>query len=311
MKNPLVSITITTKNEEKNIQNCLESIKLQSYKNIETIVVDNGSTDKTKEIARKYTKKVYNKGPERSAQRNYGMIDNSQGAYVMFVDADMIFSPNLVECCVRKIENCPPRLNSRFETGKLKIKNCQLMALHIPEVVLGKNFFSQVRRFERSFYNGTVIDGARFFERTAFIKVGGFDKTMSGPEDWDIDKKINHQYTNRTNNTNNTERGEGAIGLLLADSKYKSWSLEKLIVEKGVNPREYGSVIYHNESEFNLQKYLAKKGYYSTSFDTYVKKWGADDVDVKKQLGLSYRFFGVFTENGKWKKLFSHPILTG
>ncbi len=56
-KNPLVSVTITTKNEEKNIENCLKSILEQSYKNIEIIVVDNNSTDKTKEIALKYTQK--------------------------------------------------------------------------------------------------------------------------------------------------------------------------------------------------------------------------------------------------------------
>lgn len=291
MKNPLVSVVITTKNEQKNIKNCLESIKMQSYANLEIIVVDNSSTDKTKEIAQKYTNKVFNKGPERSAQRNYGMINKSLGTYVMFVDADMIFSPTLVNDCVDYIQSH------------------NVLALHIPEVVLGKNFFSKVRRFERSFYSGTVIDGARFFQKDAFAKVHGFDETMSGPEDWDIDKKF-HQYTNHTNSTNDTTEEEKAIGLLLAEGKYKIWPLEKLIMGKGVNPREYGSVIYHNEAEFDLGKYLAKKGYYSTSFDIYIKKWGADDADIKKQLGLNYRFFGVFTENGRWLQLLTHPFLT-
>lgn len=50
---PFVSIVITTKNEEKNIDNCLKSILNQSYKNIEIIVVDNYSTNKTKEIVKK------------------------------------------------------------------------------------------------------------------------------------------------------------------------------------------------------------------------------------------------------------------
>lgn len=93
--NPLVSVVITTKNEERNIESCIKSILEQSYQNIEIIVVDNYSTDKTKEMALKYTDKVYDKGPERSAQRNYGMIDKSNGEYVMFVDADMILSPDL------------------------------------------------------------------------------------------------------------------------------------------------------------------------------------------------------------------------
>jgi glycosyltransferase involved in cell wall biosynthesis len=45
MNNPLVSVVITTKNEEKNIENCLRSINVQGYNNIEIIVVDNNSDD--------------------------------------------------------------------------------------------------------------------------------------------------------------------------------------------------------------------------------------------------------------------------
>ena len=272
-----VSVIITTKNEEKNIESCLKSIALQTYKDIEIIVVDNNSTDKTKKIAQEYTSLVFDKGPERSAQRNYGMLKKATGKYVMFVDADMIFSPGLVESCVETI----------------KRKKC--LALHIPEVVLGKNFFSKCRRFERSFYDGTVIDGARFFDKKAFEQVGGFDETMSGPEDWDIDKKI---------------KSVGEIAIV-DGKKYidKSWEMSGFVREGGVKPRGYSSVIFHNESEFNLKKYLAKKSYYANSFDGYVGKWGKDDPDIKKQLGISYRFFGVFVENGKWKKLLSHPLL--
>jgi glycosyltransferase involved in cell wall biosynthesis len=94
---PLVSLVITTRNEEKNIRNCLESIKAQSWPNIETIVVDNNSTDRTQEIAAEYTFKVYTKGPERSAQRNCGMIDQAKGEYAIYVDADMILAPTLIE----------------------------------------------------------------------------------------------------------------------------------------------------------------------------------------------------------------------
>ena len=146
MSPPLVSIIITTKNEEKNIENCLLSITEQTYPYLEVIVVDNHSSDRTREIALKFTNKFFLKGPERSAQRNYGMIKVAKGKYVMFLDADMILGPKAVETCVSMVESK------------------KWVALHIPECVLGKNYFSRVRRFERSFYNGTVIDGARFFK---------------------------------------------------------------------------------------------------------------------------------------------------
>ncbi|MBT5967990.1 MAG: glycosyltransferase [Nitrospina sp.] len=279
MTHPLVSIVITTKNEEDNIENCLISITEQTYPNIEVIVVDNNSTDKTFEIALKFTDKVFNKGLERSTQRNYGMVKIACGKYVMFLDADMILGPKATEACVSMVEN----------------EDC--VALHIPEFVLGTKYFTRVRRFERSFYNGTVVDGARFFKKSIFVEVGGFDETMSGPEDWDIDKKV---------------KQIGQIGLLPTSSEYleeNSWKNKNFIIERGVDPNEKWNSIFHNESEFDIKIYLAKKKYYSKSIDNYVAKWGAKDSDVRKQTGVWYRFFGVFLERGKWRRLLQKPLL--
>ena len=279
MTHPLVSIVITTKNEENNIENCLISITEQTYPNIEVIVVDNNSTDKTFEIALKFTDKVFNKGLERSTQRNYGMVKIACGKYVMFLDADMILGPKATEACVSMVEN----------------EDC--VALHIPEFVLGTKYFTRVRRFERSFYNGTVVDGARFFKKSIFVEVGGFDETMSGPEDWDIDKKV---------------KQIGKIGLLPTSSNYlgeNSWKNKNFIIERGVDPNEKWNSIFHNESEFDIKIYLAKKKYYSKSIDNYVAKWGPKDPDVRKQTGIWYRFFGVFLERGKWWRLLQKPLL--
>lgn len=169
---PLVSLTITTKNEEKNIGRCLTSIKKQTYPRIQIIVVDNHSGDKTKTIARKYTREVYNLGPERSSQRNFGMLKKSRGRYLMFLDADMTLSPLLIEKAVLKLE----------KEG--------LGGLYIPEVVIADSFWAKVRQFERSFYNATVIDCVRIIRKSIFVKTGGFDPLLIGSEDWDLDKKI-------------------------------------------------------------------------------------------------------------------------
>lgn len=249
---PTVSVVITTKNEGNNIKNCLLSIKEQNYKGkIEIIVVDNNSTDNTKEIAKQFTKGVFNFGPERSAQRNYG-LNKSSGKYLLYLDADMILSPEVISSSVSKLE-----------------KNANIVALYIREIVTGNNFWSQVRRYERSFYDATVIDCVRFIRKDAFVKVKGFDESMTGPEDWDFDKKIR--------------------------------SLGKTALIK--NP------IFHNEAEFNMKKYLSKKGYYAKSFAIYKQKWGENDPDLKKQFGFCYRYFGVFTENNKWKKILEFPQL--
>lgn len=273
---PLVSVIITTKNEEKNIRTCLESIKYQTWKNTEIIVVDNESDDATKAISKEYTQLVFDKGPERSAQRNYGMINIASGEFVIYIDADMLLAPKLIEACVENMN----------DTG--------VVALHISETVLGKNYFSRVRRFERKFYDGTPIDGARFFRRDIFKSVGGFDEKLfakGSGEDWDIDKEV---------------KRHGVIKLLSCHSnkdKVINWPLASFIAKRGVGFEGFYTGIYHNESEFNLIHYLKKKLYYSQGFDGYIKKWGKNDPDIKKQFGIYYRYLGVFIENDKWRMI--------
>jgi glycosyltransferase involved in cell wall biosynthesis len=278
---PLVSVIITTKNEEVNIGNCLRSIKVQAYpqEKIEIIVVDNNSTDKTKEIAQKYTKKVYNQGPERSAQRNFG-AKTAKGEWLLFPDADMILSSTVVKRGIKK---------SQSE---------KLVALYIPELILGRSFWCRVRRLERSFYDATVIDAVRLIRADIFQKTGGFDTSLTGPEDWDLDKKIRNLGKVKVLDSYNFS----LINRKLNKFNYQ----ENNLVNRLVDLSEKG-ILYHNEVNFNLKKYLTKKAYYSVNFDQYLKKWGKDDPDIKKQLGFFYRYFQVFIEKGGWKKIGHFP----
>ena len=83
-----ISIIIATKNEENNISRLLRSLKEQTFRDFETIIVDNNSSDQTKKIASKFTSKIFIHGPERSTQRNYG-LEKAIGKYILFLDADM------------------------------------------------------------------------------------------------------------------------------------------------------------------------------------------------------------------------------
>lgn len=80
----MISAVVIAKNEEKMIKTCLESIKWAD----EIIVVDNGSTDKTLEIAKKYTQKILIFNDQDFATlRNKGMSE-AKGDWVLYVDAD-------------------------------------------------------------------------------------------------------------------------------------------------------------------------------------------------------------------------------
>src|SRR5689334_8479224 len=102
-KQPKVSVIVPTYNSSATLIACLDSIKNQSYSgDIELIVVDNNSTDETKAIAKKYTDQVFNKGPERSAQVNYG-VEKAGGEYVYKVDSDFILDEDVITQCVEEV----------------------------------------------------------------------------------------------------------------------------------------------------------------------------------------------------------------
>jgi len=96
---PLVSLIIPTYNSANFIVECLESIFAQTYKNIEIIVVDDGSEDTTAEVLKKYQNCIayfyQNSSGGPAAPRNVG-IAHSHGDYLCFFDSDDIMTPDYV-----------------------------------------------------------------------------------------------------------------------------------------------------------------------------------------------------------------------
>ena len=97
---PLVSIIVPVYNMENVIGRCIDSILLQSFSDYELILINDGSTDKTKLVCDKYTNdnrvhcySTINGGV--SAARNYG-LEKARGTWIMFVDGDDYIVPNLL-----------------------------------------------------------------------------------------------------------------------------------------------------------------------------------------------------------------------
>ena len=247
---PALSVVVPTKNEEANIGACLSAFS-HFRDEVELIVVDNSSPDRTREIAAAAGASVMVQGPERCAQRNRGWRE-AHGGFVMFVDADMIVPDETVG----EILDCIRR-------------NDAPDALYVPEVRVGRGLRLKARNFERSFYDGTCIDGLRVIRRGLLEKVGGYDESLVACEDWDLDRRL---------------------------------------VAAGARTSTTKGALHHNEARQTLRVFLRKKAYYSTSVAAYRSKWSGDWI-CRRQFGLGYRFFGVFVENGKWRRLLRHPIL--
>lgn len=150
----------------------MESVKAQTYKKIEVIVIDNHSSDETVEIARRLGAKVLVKGPERTAQLNCG-IENAQGDYIYRIDSDFILSPDVVEKCVRKCED------DRYD------------CIMVPCISLANHFWAKVRWLERVTYLGEdLLEASRFFKIETIQRIGGFDEDLIANEDYDVQFRL-------------------------------------------------------------------------------------------------------------------------
>lgn len=108
MKDNKISIIVPVYNAEKYLEECLDSLIEQTYKNIEIILIDDGSTDKSACICDEYAEKdkrvkiLHQKNSGVSVARNKG-LDKHTGDYVMFVDSDDWIEPNTCEILINKI----------------------------------------------------------------------------------------------------------------------------------------------------------------------------------------------------------------
>lgn len=109
-KNNLISVIVPAYNAEKYLDRCLNSILKQTYKNLEIILVNDGSTDKTLKICKQYEKqdsriKIINKKNEGvSIARNRG-LEIARGKYIYFADADDYLEPSLLETYYDEIQD--------------------------------------------------------------------------------------------------------------------------------------------------------------------------------------------------------------
>lgn len=169
---PRLTVVVPTKNSGRTLGPCLRSVRAQTVP-VQLIVVDNYSTDNTREVAEPLADLVLVQGPERSAQRNAGWRAG-RGAAVAFIDSDMRLEPELAE-----------------QSLALLAGDDGLGAVVLPELAFGEGYFAACRSLEKRLYLGdTGVEAARVFRREALEGVGDYDERLTGPEDWELPDRV-------------------------------------------------------------------------------------------------------------------------
>lgn len=209
-----VSVILPVYNSENTIEKAILSVINQEYENKELIIIDDGSTDKTSEICKKYctegfVKYFYNSNSGVSYSRNFG-IRNATGKYLMFLDSDDTFKKNYISKMVSAIEmeyDWAICWYERIGKNKVKVKkidekdiSCNLDSLLIK--LIENNLFNQLWN---KIYKLDIIKLKNIF----------FDESKSLGEDLDFNleylkyvdniccvKDVLYTYTNSTNGLN-------------------------------------------------------------------------------------------------------------
>ena len=180
--NPLVSIVIPAYNAEKYIGRAIKSALNQTWRDVEIIVVDDGSTDRTAETIKSFkdprVRYIYQQNKDVGAARNYG-IKESGGKYITFLDSDDEYLPQKVAKQTEFLEQNP----------EYQAVYCDTLQFYsdAPDKLFKKGgFHSSGDIFEELLRSSVINPNAAMIDRDILIEVGMFDERLDFPEDWEL-----------------------------------------------------------------------------------------------------------------------------
>ncbi len=186
-KSPLVSLVITCYNHGQYLARAIESVLEQSHKEVEIIVVDDGSTDNTKSVADNYpiVKYVYQSNQGLSAARNTG-IDYSSGAYLVFLDADDWL---LTAALSTNLKYLKQRHEAAFVSGNhIRINERKEIVRHTSKFVKENHYCHFLQDGNYIQMHATVMYRRWIFE------IFRYDVLLKACEDYDLYLKISRKY---------------------------------------------------------------------------------------------------------------------
>jgi glycosyltransferase involved in cell wall biosynthesis len=180
---PIFSIVIPAFNEEKFLPRCLESLKNQDFKDFEIIVVDNNSTDKTADIAKKFGVTLLfekNQGPAFARQKGFL---NAKGKIIATTDADTILPKNWLS-----------RIFEEFKKDKDLVAfggSCDFYSGPISLKLASKFLLKPFLLFDKLISGSWSLMGCNMaIKKEAFFKVGGFNTSLKLNEDVEISHRL-------------------------------------------------------------------------------------------------------------------------
>ena len=261
-KEPIITVYITNRNYYKFLNDAIKSVLNQTYKNIELIIIDDGSTDKSREIIKKYENKgicraIYNSKPRGLIKSSNLAIKASKGSYVIRLDADDYLDENAISILFSSIN----------QDKNIALVYSDYYLVDEKKLILSQE--KQLYRSDREFNDTPVLAACCLIRKNAIFSVNLYDERFKRQDGYDIwyklikNFKIKHVslplfYYRRHNSnlTNNQLKLYKTRSKILKKFAQKKKKLKDLVIDCVIPVRGHNVDKYCNSLNILNKKYL-------------------------------------------------------
>jgi glycosyltransferase involved in cell wall biosynthesis len=287
------SVIVPTYNRATLIGDTLQSLLSQTFTAFEILVIDDGSTDNTKEVMDRWVKRdervrfFIKENGERGAARNYG-IERARGEYLTFIDSDDVAYTGHLQYAYEflKKKNWPECYAQAYEikdktTGKVTVPARHMPAETANQELLKGNFLSCIGVFLRK----EILQEVRFEE----------DRNFAGTEDWLLWLQLSARYPIFFSNTVTASMLEHSNRSVLSFPEdklvYRAEHLKKKLSEDPVFSVEYGkevinSIYAHMLTYTSLHLAMSKKRGRALRYLLKAAKTDLKEINSRRTLAI-------------------------
>lgn len=279
MNSGLISVIIPTFNRAHLISNAIESVVIQSFKNWELLIIDDGSTDKTFEVVKKYTEdpRIIYKFKEHSgvsSTRNWG-ADIAKGDYFIFLDSDDLITNDLLE-----------------NLWIMDFQKYDLICWNVLKHIDGKKSLWKPNHLGRlyNYLNATFLSGSICYKKKIFFNAGSYDPNISFGENYELGIRISQLPEIKIlcidkvflhSRINTHERESNSLSNRLSSYIYQYKKHQSLYRK---NPKE------NSEMNYLTGYVLEKSGRKLEALQHYKNSWISNPLRIKAFLKIIYLY---------------------
>ena len=310
----MISVIVPVYNVEEYLEECLESIKNQTYTNIEVILVNDGSTDGSREICERFCQKdsrfklINQENQGQSVARNRG-VKESAGEFIMFVDSDDVIKKNVLEVLLpymkTEVDIVECRMTRKKEEFYLNKPSKIVFEGNAKEAILNCIAIKEVK-----FCPVTKLYRREIVEKVSFLEGFIYEDVYTGINYLRYIRKmvvidyIGYYYRVHPNSTMTKSFNEKDLDIFFVGNKL----IDSFKDDENMLPYIGYFMFYIGHGHY-LKDGINKKSPYVNLYEDFIRN-AAFIAKQSKEVVQKYRLLRLYLFAPRYYTTFTHPIYT-